>query len=68
MNTLAFPAFIALTLSAIAPSTSAASFYWDGTDSTSAANGGAGTWDTSTLNWDTANSGGSNIAWGEHHR
>ena len=62
-TTLGFPAFI-LTLTALVPSASAATFYWDGTDSTSAANGGAGTWDTLATNWDTANSGGLNIAWG----
>ncbi|MEO7101217.1 MAG: autotransporter-associated beta strand repeat-containing protein [Luteolibacter sp.] len=63
-TTLTFPAFIALTLTALAPAASAASFYWDGNDSTSSANGGAGTWDTVSTNWDTANTGGSNIAWG----
>lgn len=63
MTSSAFPVCIALTL-AVAAQAPAASFYWDGTDSTSSANGGPGTWDTTATNWDTANSGGANIAWG----
>ncbi|MEK7953974.1 beta strand repeat-containing protein [Luteolibacter soli] len=62
-TTRPFPTFIALTLSALVSPASAATFYWDGTDSNSTANGGAGTWDTVSTNWDTANVSGSNIAW-----
>ncbi len=41
----------------------AATLYWDGTDSTAAADGGAGTWNTSSTNWDTAATGGANATW-----
>jgi len=63
MTTLAFPAFIALTL-AVVPAAKAASFYWDGTDTSANSNGGSGTWDTSALTWDNALNNGASVAWG----
>ncbi len=42
--------------------TQAANRYWDGTDTGPDANGGAGTWDTSTTNWDDAATAGANVA------
>ncbi|WP_367871560.1 beta strand repeat-containing protein [Luteolibacter sp. Populi] len=42
----------------------AAPLYWDGTDTTLDADGGAGTWETATtLNWDSAATGGVDSAW-----
>jgi|UPI000486C03B autotransporter-associated beta strand protein len=41
----------------------AASYFWDGTSTTADANGGNGTWDTTTTNWDTLASAGADIAW-----
>jgi fibronectin-binding autotransporter adhesin len=41
----------------------AASLYWDGTDSTANADGGAGTWDTTATNWDSSAFGGSSATW-----
>lgn len=41
----------------------AALLYWDGSDSTADADGGSGIWNTSTLNWDNAATGGSAAAW-----
>ncbi len=41
----------------------AADRYWDGTDTTADADGGDGTWDNATLNWDDAASGGAPFAW-----
>ncbi|MEK7950103.1 beta strand repeat-containing protein [Luteolibacter soli] len=42
----------------------ALSLYWDGTNTTPDADGGAGTWDTATtLNWDTAATAGSDAVW-----
>ncbi|MEO5916417.1 MAG: autotransporter-associated beta strand repeat-containing protein [Luteolibacter sp.] len=63
MTTHAFPAFIALTFAIISPA-QAASFYWDGTDTGANSNGGAGIWDTSSLNWDNALNSGTSVAWG----
>lgn len=40
-----------------------ADLFWDGTDLTPNADGGSGTWDTTTLNWDTLATGGTNSAW-----
>lgn len=40
----------------------AATLYWDGTDSTANADGGAGAWNAANA-WDTANTGGSNVTW-----
>jgi len=39
--------------------------YWDGTNTTANADGGAGTWQTGTTNWDDAATGGANIAWSD---
>ncbi|MCC8362778.1 autotransporter-associated beta strand repeat-containing protein [Lysobacter sp. A6] len=41
----------------------AQSLFWDGTDTNANANGGNGTWNTTTTNWDTAATGGANVAW-----
>lgn len=56
LRTLA--AFITLGLHA-----PAATLYWDGTDLTADADGGNGTWDSSTTNWDSLATAGSSIAW-----
>lgn len=40
-----------------------ADLFWDGTTSTADADGGNGTWDTTTQNWDTLATGGANTAW-----
>ena len=42
----------------------AASLFWDGTDTTANADGGAGIWNTTNTNWDNAATGGVNTAWG----
>ncbi len=53
--------FIALTcLSAVA---GAAQLHWDGAASAGDPGGGAGTWNTTTVNWDTALTGGAGVAW-----
>ena len=59
--TLCALALVTLALSAV-PAV-AAPLYWDGTDTTANADGGSGTWDLTTTNWDTAASGGADIAW-----
>lgn len=41
----------------------AASFYWDGTDTSANADGGVGTWDTVATNWDDAATAGASLAW-----
>ncbi|NUS59386.1 MAG: hypothetical protein HOQ01_00415, partial [Lysobacter sp.] len=41
----------------------AQSLFWDGTDTNANANGGNGTWNTTTANWDTASTGGANATW-----
>lgn len=41
----------------------AAGTYWDGTDTTANADGGNGTWDTATANWDDALTGGASVTW-----
>jgi len=41
----------------------AATLHWDGTDTTADADGGAGTWDSSTTNWDDAATAGVATAW-----
>ena len=56
-----FVAALAFALTAI--QSHAALLYWDGTDTTANADGGSGTWDTTTTNWDTATTGGTNSAW-----
>ncbi len=48
-------------LSAALPAS--ADLFWDGADTTADADGGAGTWDTSTLNWDSAATAGTASAW-----
>jgi fibronectin-binding autotransporter adhesin len=55
-------------LSALAGLTStstldAVQFYWDGNDTSADADGGIGTWDTSSLNWDNADTAGTDTAW-----
>jgi fibronectin-binding autotransporter adhesin len=47
----------------IAPLAHSATLFWDGTSSTANADGGAGTWDVSTLVWDTLATAGSDSAW-----
>ncbi|BCT92893.1 hypothetical protein LYSHEL_19170 [Lysobacter helvus] len=44
-------------------SAQAQSIFWDGTDSTANADGGNGTWQNGTTNWDTAATAGANIGW-----
>lgn len=46
-----------------ATSLRAADRYWDGTDITADADGGAGAWTTGGLNWDDLATGGTNAAW-----
>ncbi len=41
----------------------AAPLYWDGTDTSADADGGDGTWDNVTLNWDDAAAGGNSVVW-----
>ena len=41
----------------------AASYFWDGTSTTADADGGSGTWDTTSTNWDTLATAGADIAW-----
>ena len=41
----------------------AARLYWDGSTIGGDPGGGSGTWNTTTLNWDTAPTGGSGVAW-----
>ena len=48
---------------ALTGSVQAATYYWDGTEASANADGGNGTWDTNSLNWDTALSGGANTNW-----
>jgi autotransporter-associated beta strand protein len=42
---------------------SADTLYWDGTDTSQDANGGAGTWNVSDANWDSFLRGGTNAVW-----
>ncbi|MEY4245106.1 MAG: hypothetical protein RLZZ245_2691, partial [Verrucomicrobiota bacterium] len=53
----------ALTLALSAGPVLAAPLYWDGNDTTANADGGAGTWDTSTANWDDLATGGADSVW-----
>ncbi len=56
--------FVAISLAlASATSLHATTFYWDGTDTTANADGGAGTWDTIATNWDSAATAGSAVPW-----
>lgn len=41
----------------------AISFFWDGTTTTANADGGNGTWDTVSTNWDSLASAGADTAW-----
>jgi fibronectin-binding autotransporter adhesin len=43
--------------------TQAAILYWDGTDTTANADGGNGSWDISSNNWDNAPIAGANVIW-----
>jgi len=54
----------ALALALTATPADAVNFYWDGNSTTGDADGGNGTWNTSTTNWDTAATGGGNVTWG----
>jgi outer membrane autotransporter protein len=47
------------------PVTVSAQQYWDGTDTSANADGGAGTWDAATTNWDSAETGGADQAWAD---
>jgi autotransporter-associated beta strand protein len=62
-NTPTLCALALVTLVIATSSAHAAVLYWDGTDTTANADGGSGTWDLTTTNWDTLASGGSNIDW-----
>lgn len=53
---LAFPAVLPV---------SHAALYWDGTSTGPNADGGAGTWNSSNTNWDTAATGGTDWSWVE---
>lgn len=61
------PSIFLLGLALATPSVTqlrAADLFWDGTSSSASADGGNGTWDTSTtLNWDTLASGGTDAVW-----
>lgn len=48
----------------VTASSSATPFYWDGNSTTANADGGAGIWDSTTLNWDDAVSAGVDAIWG----
>jgi len=54
MKTLKTPFQALLTFVAVGYHASASLIYWDGSDVTANADGGAGTWDTITANWDDA--------------
>ena len=54
---------IALSLAVDISTSSAAPLYWDGTDTTADADGGAGTWDGSATNWDDAATAGNPVSW-----
>ena len=60
---LSFPLAAAIAALLAAPFASAVSLFWDGTDSTADADGGAGTWNTTTNNWDSAATAGTNQIW-----
>lgn len=60
---LGFLAFVSFTIVSH-PSARAVDFFWDGTDTTANADGGAGTWDAgSSTNWDDLAIGGISLAW-----
>ena len=56
-------AFILLTAATSSLVVHAAPLYWDGAVIAGDPNGGAGTWNTTTLNWDTALTGGTGVRW-----
>ena len=58
----AIPCLTVSALLSIFSQSFAATYYWDGATPAGAPGGGAGTWDTSSTNWDTSLSGG-DIAW-----
>lgn len=56
--------FLVLTLSLVsASSLPAATLFWDGSGSGPDADGGAGTWDLATNNWDDSATAGADTAW-----
>lgn len=57
-----YSAAIALVLAA-GSLTAQAQLYWDGNDLTANADGGSGTWDTTTANWDDAATAGNPATW-----
>jgi fibronectin-binding autotransporter adhesin len=57
------PFICSLLLSMAAPLAQAAVFYWDGSNATADADGGSGTWDTVTSNWNDAATGGASVTW-----
>jgi fibronectin-binding autotransporter adhesin len=63
MKTRFNPFLILAVALATGTSLPAAILYWDGTDTSADANGGAGTWDTTTTNWDDAATAGSSVSW-----
>ncbi|MCW1887009.1 autotransporter-associated beta strand repeat-containing protein [Luteolibacter flavescens] len=52
-----------LLLAASLPAVVQADYFWDGTDLTADADGGAGTWDATTANWDDAVTAGNPVPW-----
>ena len=58
----AFAAIVAPLIAAWPQRAEAANLYWDGTDTTVDADGGAGTWTTANA-WDTVATGGTNATW-----
>ncbi len=56
--------FLVVSLALVSATTlHATTLYWDGNDTTANADGGAGTWDTVTTNWDDAPTAGTSVAW-----
>lgn len=53
---------LSLAVLCAASSLPAATLYWDGADSTANPDGGTGTWDTATANWDDAATSGNAVA------
>ena len=63
-TSLVIPVTIALTFAG--QPAQAVSLFWDGTDTTLDADGGAGTWDLNTTgNWDTAATAGTDSVWSD---
>ena len=61
MKPIKIPLFTSLAL--LSSPLVAADKYWDGTDLGPDADGGAGSWDNTSANWDTALTSGSPVAW-----